>query len=419
MNKVVFFYLSIRLFFDGSEEYIIQPTAWYYMKYLGESKAFLGLTLAAFATATCIFAPLVGIFETKFHAAKAIILLSGPAKFFGNMLYSIPLNGYFPLFGRFISGMGGSTTGVLYGVVTICTTNENRSKAFLYFEGIFSVGSVFGPAIGSVLIFKVNIFGWEINAGNSPGVLLATVWLFLIMLGMFLPSDLAENSLAEEIELDSDSGNEIIEKGNDTNYTASTVCCLYYIIFLNAIFYNLISFYTPLLAVYHLGLKLIHVKLIYVNTSLVGFVLYIATYLFLHKTSEKKYIFLAFAITIVPISITFYFAHVWNNITYSKFNAAYLLLISMIIMSVQFINFALTCSLLSKVTPPNRAAFYQSLIFTVENIGIIVARVIGGATFDKIPMMCTCLVLGIAWASSVVWMAFEYNKLPPKASSHK
>ena len=396
MNKVVFFYLSIRLFFDGSEEYIIQPTAWYYMKYLGESKAFLGLTLAAFATATCFFAPLVGIFETKFHATKAIVLLSGPAKFFGNLLYSIPLDGYFPLFGRFISGIGESTIGVLYGVMSGCTTNENRAKAFLYFEGIYSVGTIFGPAIGSVLILNVNIFGWEINAGNSPGVLLATAWLFLIMLGMFLPSDLAENSLAEEIEQDPDSGDEIIEKSSDINYTASTVCCLYYIIFLNVLFYNVISFYTPLIAVYHLGLKLIHVKLFYVNTSLAAFVLYIATYLFLHKTSEKKYIFLAFVTMIVPISITFYFGHVWNNITYSKFNAAYLLLISMIIMSVKFISFPLACSLLSKITPPNRTAFYQSLIFTADYIGVIAARVIGGATFDNIPMMCTCLGLAIA-----------------------
>ena len=40
-----------------------------------------------------------------------------------------------------------------------CTTKENRGKAFLYFEGLFSIGSVCGPAIGSVLIFNVDFIG--------------------------------------------------------------------------------------------------------------------------------------------------------------------------------------------------------------------------------------------------------------------
>jgi MFS family permease len=51
------------------------------------------------------------------------------------------------------------TMGVLYGVVTKCTTNENRAKAFLYFEGLYSIGVVCGPMVGSVLTFNLNIFG--------------------------------------------------------------------------------------------------------------------------------------------------------------------------------------------------------------------------------------------------------------------
>ncbi|CAB3987238.1 MFS transporter ceroid lipofuscinosis neuronal [Paramuricea clavata] len=391
------------------------------MEYLGESKAFLGLTLAAFSTATCIFAPLFGILEVKSHDLKAIIVISASAKLFGNLLYSIPFNGYFPLFGRFISGIGESTIGVLYGAVIKCTTNKNRAKAFLYFEGLYTVGAMFGPSIGSVIVFNVNIFGWEINAGNSPGVLLVTVWVFLLMLAVFLPSDLAENSQAEEIQQDPDSdknsGDEIIEEESSISCTPSTVGCLYYLAFLTVVCYSVISFYTPLLAVYHLGLKLIHVKLIYVNSSLAVFILYIATYLILHKISEKKCFFVAFVSAIVPISITFYFALMWNNAITA--NAAYLLLISMIIMSVKFMNFALACSLLSKITPSNRAAFYQSLIFTSNNIGMIVARVIAGATFDKIPMICSCLGLVTVWVFGVIWMAFEYKNLPPKASIDK
>ena len=229
MNKWVFLYLSIRVFVDGSEEYIIQSTAWYYMEYLRKPKVFLGLTLAAFAAATCILAPLVAMIEVKFDAATVIVFVSGPVKLIGNIiLYAIPVNGYFPLFGRLISGMGESTLGVLYGAVTKCTDKTNRAEAFLYFEGLYSVGAIFGPAIDSVLVFNINILGWKINPGNSPAVLLAIAWVFLITLSIFLPSDLAENSVAEEIELDTDSdessGNE-----NNRNYHRFSLDCLLFI----------------------------------------------------------------------------------------------------------------------------------------------------------------------------------------------
>jgi MFS family permease len=159
LNKLVFIYLSLRLLTDGVEEFLILPTAWYYIKDLGETNTFLGLTLAAYSAGTLVFAPFIGLLAVKCQASKALVVMCGLVKLFGNVLYSIPVNGYFPLFGRFISGIGEGTTGVLYGAVTKCTTNKNRAKAFLYFEGLFCIGEVCGPAIGSLLIFNFNILG--------------------------------------------------------------------------------------------------------------------------------------------------------------------------------------------------------------------------------------------------------------------
>lgn len=141
------------------EEYLIQPTAWYYMKFLGETNILLGLTIAAYSTAALVSAQFIGFLDEKLNATKSILAFSGLAKFFGNLLYSIPVNGYFPLFGRFLSGIGEGAVGVVYGAVTKCTAKENRAKAFLYFEGLFGVGSVSGQAIGSVFTFNLDIFG--------------------------------------------------------------------------------------------------------------------------------------------------------------------------------------------------------------------------------------------------------------------
>ena len=159
LPKIVFIYISFRLFIDGIEEYLIQPTAWYYIKYLGGSNVFLGVTLAAYSVGALVFAPFVGFLEKRFDASKTIVVMSTFVRFVGNILYSIPINEYFPLSGRFLSGIGEGTVGVLYGAVSKCTTKENRGKAFLYLEGLFTIGSVCGPAIGSVLTFNVDFIG--------------------------------------------------------------------------------------------------------------------------------------------------------------------------------------------------------------------------------------------------------------------
>ena len=413
MKNVVFWYISFRIIVDGTEEYIIQPTAWYYLKNLGESKLFLASTLAAFPVATFIFAPLIGMFSQKFQVARSIIVLAGPVKFIGNILYSIPINGYFPLFGRFISGIGEATIGVIYGVVTKGTTNENRARAFLYFEGLYSLGAIFGPSIGSILVFNVNIFGWPIDEGNSPAFLLATMWFLLIILSMFLPSDLTENS-AEEVKLNSeeDSEDEIGKEisQNQNGSTLSKMCCLCYLVFLNMIFYNVVSFYTPLLAVYKIGLGLSHVKLIYISSSLTAAVLFITTYLLVDKSSEKLLLLVSVSLAIIPISSIFYFALMWNS--RMSVTAVYLLLISMMIVSSQFVNFALASSLLSKITPTKSATLYQSIVFAVDNVGVITARLMSGATFDQIPIMYICFGLAIAWAVGVIWLGIEYEGLP-------
>lgn len=174
------------------EELLIQPTVWYYMKYLGESNFFLGLTVASYSVGTLLFAPVIGIVDVKLQdASKAIVIAGGIIKTVGSVLHLIPVNGYFPLFGRFISGIGESTAGVLYGVIAKGTTNESRVKAFLYFEGLFIVGKVFGPSIGSLFTFNLNIFGWPINPGNSPALFLTIVWCLLLILSLLLPRDLA------------------------------------------------------------------------------------------------------------------------------------------------------------------------------------------------------------------------------------
>ena len=239
------------------------------------------------------------------------------------------------------------------------------------------------------------------------------IWIFLLSLTIFLPSDLAENS--EEIEksivdINGDDEINVSTGGNTTtSFRMSSIFCLFYLLFLTVLVHNVTSFYLPLLSKNRLGLGLNHIKLIYLNSVLTGFVSYLAIFVLVERISEKIFITIGTVLTIIPVSIIFYFALSWYD--NMPLNAAYLLFMSMIIARAVFVNFSLTCSLLSKLTPVDSASFYQSLLFTIAHSANIVSRLLAGDTFDRLPMMYTCLCLAISWLVGLIWIGFEYKNL--------
>ncbi|XP_028416118.1 major facilitator superfamily domain-containing protein 8-like [Dendronephthya gigantea] len=414
---MVFIYISLRFFSNGVEEYLIQPTAWYYMKFLKESNVFLGLTLASYSAATLVFSPFFGALNVRLqNSSKLIILMGGVVKLLGNMLYSIPINGYFPMFGRFLSGMGTGTGSVLFGIIAKGSSHENRAQAFLYFEALFFAGQVLGPTLGSILTFNVDIFGWQINAGNSPGVIMMIIWCFLLTFTIFLPSNLTEENIEEKQSKEIIVGEKITDTFKSSSETnnifrpPSIVFSLFYFTFVLVIFYSVVGLYVPLLAAHRLGLGLLHVKLIFINSTLFVFILFILTPLFLRIISEKNLLILGKVFLMFPIFVLLYFSVSWN--TTLSVNAAYLLPLTMFILEGNAVNFSLICSILTKLTPVSSASFYQGINFAVLHFGIMVGRLIAGATFAKLPMMYAGFGLTVCWLFSMLWLSIEYKNFP-------
>jgi predicted MFS family arabinose efflux permease len=233
---------------------------------------------------------------------------------------------------------------------------------------------------------------------------------------MFLPSDLAEGYEAENqpstgnIDTDSDCEvNESKSRGTIIGCPHSVVFCLYYLIFLMEITCSVPYIYIPLLAKYHLGLGLSQVKLFYLNSSLFAFVVLLTFSLLVERISEKNCIVFGAVSSIVPILTIFYFALFWENDM--PVNAAYMLLVSLLFIGAQFVNFPLISSLLSKLTPAEGASFYQSLTFTVVHATIMLSRILAGATFHRMPMMYTCFFLTICWLFGLIWLTIEYKNM--------
>ena len=318
---------------------------------------------------------------------------------------------------------------------------------FLYFKSTKFSGSLSNLILHATIQVDQFCIFFFYSTGNSSGFMLIFIWLALLLLALFLPSDLAENSgnessviekeddhdlaLPNSIPVDSDNSSSPLSETSDKVFVAveedseddislsksvaepgsppsSMVFCLYYLICLSLFVYMVISFYFPLLAKYHLGLGLTYVKLIYINSTLFVFILFFAASLFLENISESIFLFVTIFAQVIPISITFYFGLSWNNTM--SVNESYLLFCSMLFLSTQFLNIPLASSLLSKITPVKSASFYQSLTYTAVHLGVFLSRLTAGATFGKMPMIYTCAVLAFCWLFGMLWLGYEYRK---------
>lgn len=177
---------ALRFFLGGIENYIIAPTAWYYVRSFGQSKFFLALVLISYNIGAIIAGPLFGFLTDRFGNPRFTFICSNVLKFVASVMYSINLSPYFPLFARLITGLDGGLA-ILLGQIALQIDEESRGKSFLFFEGVYCLGSAVSPGIGSFISFRTNILGWDINEGNSPGIVLAIVWLLFLIFSLFLP----------------------------------------------------------------------------------------------------------------------------------------------------------------------------------------------------------------------------------------
>ena len=195
MKTWVFIFIGGRLFTEGMEECYITSTAWYYIDSFGETKQFLGVVLAAYSIACMVTAPLTGRLADRFGYIKCIIIFCQLMKFCGYVVYSISLSPYFPLFGRFISGIGNGAAGILFGQLALYTREKYRVQLVIFLEALYTTGTVFGAAFSNFMTFNRSILGWQIDAGNSPGIVLAVVSFVMLVLSLFLPSQLGDEIL--------------------------------------------------------------------------------------------------------------------------------------------------------------------------------------------------------------------------------
>ena len=417
LRSRVFFFIASVFFISGINEYVVLPTSWLYVRSLGGTIIFLGIVLAIPNITSLLFSAPIGLISDKFRCPRAIVVASSVMALCGSLIYSIPVSKYCPLLGRVFLGISIASEGVIIGAVSRSTDEDERAKAFLILEGLFSLGCGVGPLVAAIFTFQVNILGWQINAGNSAIFVMLFVWAILTILSFYLPSnfgnyedlDREDESIVAKGDAKSVLNAAAVQNSSSNSYEYSQILCLFYQMFLSWFFAGVAIFYTPLLAMELLHLDEVHVKLLFTNGTLGLLMLYLALYIATEYFDERRLLLFAISLQIVPIFLLFIFGLLWSSAMAKELS--YLLIIY-ICLGISYVGYPLACSLLSKATPQDQASFYQGLCVTTLNIGIIGGRLIPSFTFTKISTVVFSIVLGFLWTLGLVWYCFVYQRLP-------
>jgi hypothetical protein len=346
---------------------------------------------------------------------------------FAYIIYSVNLSAYFPLFGRLLSGVGEIGVTVLLGQIALQPERESRSGNFVLLDSAYCVGAAFGPGIGSFIAFRTNILGWEINEGNSPGIVLIIIWLLFLILAMLLPKDIwiatgarntEHNSTLNEDEahrrLDECGRKEKLPDSNSKwkpNYALldSRLFCLIFLAFSSEVFSSTSTFYVPVLALDHFHLELIHIKLLFLNCTLFTLMIFICIYLASSHVEDRKFVVAALSMQITAITFLVYFAFSWDQVTAIQW---YILLLY-ICFGMPYFAFPLANSMLSKMTPPQNATFVQGLSYGCLHVAIVISRVVVSFVFTKTSLLWYSFAMVMLWLAGMIWYGKHYKRMVP------
>ena len=399
LKPSILIFFCAYFFISGMDVYIILPTAWYYIRSLGLSKTFYGAVIAAQALGFILFTPIVGKLSDRTRAVKLVLLACIAVKVTSNLVYAIPVSGYCPLIGCFFSGAANGAYSAMYGELVRYTINENRSKIFVVIESVFTIGASCGPLIGGMVTFNANILGLNINAGNSPAVVLVIFWSVLLCVLICLPSDVGTQEITDEAsdESEGDNTDSLMKSFN------STVWCLFCVFFISALvtvtsFANL-----PLLAMELFHLELIHVKYLFAVGMIFVFLVTLTAYNVTGYYSDHYILTFGIILQLPAAFLLCVYALFWRNV---PFTLSYSLIIFICSGLIQ-ITLPFFCCLLSKIIPSQHASTVQSLAMVDYYAANLVGRALSGLVFAQTPLisysfgLLALLLLGLAWLRSM------------------
>ena len=170
--------LMATAFVDMIGAVMILPLIPFYAQTLGASGFVIGVLISAFSIAQLVSAPLWGKLSDR-HGRRPVLIiglaisaLSYAAFAFANTLWLL-------FFSRAVQGLGGGTVGVVQAYVADTSEPEERAKGLGWLSAATSLGTIVGPALGSVLAAMWGRSAPGLGAALLCALNLAFAWRFL------------------------------------------------------------------------------------------------------------------------------------------------------------------------------------------------------------------------------------------------
>ncbi|XP_028406142.1 uncharacterized protein LOC114528667 isoform X2 [Dendronephthya gigantea] len=393
MKKGVLFFIILRFLVSGIEEYMILPTAWKYIHFLGESEIYLGIVLAAYGAAVVVFTPLLSKLTDKYRCPKLMLLFCHALRMCGNALYAISLSPFYALIGRILCGISAASDVLLLGELGRTTKAKHRANVFFLLDGIYILGCAMGPTLATIFTFNFSVSGWKVIPENSSGFVLAVIWLVIFMITLVLPRDFSldeELSDAQLVLTPSGFAESFAEDAQKTAVDRSQILCLLSYIFFIWFFLSVTGFYTPLFASELFNFGQFHINLLFGNGLLLQLVLFLFCYVIKEKIDERFLLLIAMFLQAVPLIIMGTFGLNWSH------EYMFLLLV-FILVGTPLVSFTVASSLLSKITHPQLTGYYQRLAYTAQHIALFLSRIVAAFFFKRTLLAWLGLQLGFLW----------------------
>ncbi|CAF0904974.1 unnamed protein product [Adineta ricciae] len=178
----------------GIDYAIILPTAWGYINKFMQfhyGGFVMGALLSVFALSGAIAGIVLGYLNDSGMPLKRLIFFGVMFKIIGNILYFVGINIYIVVISRLIAGIGMGLVPPLLAEISRRSTPKTRTQLLAKILACRQIGLLLGPCFTILLKqMKFTFLGIEVTMYNSPGLIMALLWIVLMFLTFFFFYDL-------------------------------------------------------------------------------------------------------------------------------------------------------------------------------------------------------------------------------------
>ncbi len=170
--------LMATAFVDMIGAVMILPLIPFYAESLGASGFVIGVLISAFSIAQLVSAPIWGKLSDR-HGRRPVVVLGLAISAVSYIVFAFAQSLWLLFLSRAVQGLGGGTVGVVQAYVADASRPEERAKSLGWLSAATSLGTIVGPALGSLLAAVWGRSAPGLGAALLCILNLAFAWLFL------------------------------------------------------------------------------------------------------------------------------------------------------------------------------------------------------------------------------------------------